>query len=137
MLTKEEFFKQAPAHLVQAVKDGKTANFGGENYTLASLGVDVAASSTVDLAVQAQIDQARIRELEEQVADLQAQVEGERITVTGDLPALIEALIPDNKSGLFRLPVDALQKVATYRGIETEGKDKETLVSELLPKEEQ
>jgi len=122
-LTKEQFFKEAPEHLVEAVKSGKSAYFGGELYTLGNLGVTVEPEDAVNSAVELTQARARIAELEAELA------------TKGDV-SLYECFLPTSKSEIGAQSLANLKSLATIRGVKVDGEDKAAYVSALSPAEE-
>jgi transcriptional regulator CtsR len=125
-MTKDEFFATAPPHLVQAVKEGKGAHYNGEMYTLNSLGIDTGGTGMVDLTIETAAKDQLIKNLQEQVVDLSAKLGKE-----GD-SELLEELIPKTESALKQKSEALIVKIAEYRGLETEDKEKDDLIAELL-----
>ena len=136
-----QFPSEIAAHQVEMLFAGKAIFHENRMKTLKDFtGYDAPAGEDATLGLNLVQAERRVKEVEAVNAELRAQLSAAQSQPKGDealdeLTDLVEALIPDNKTGLDRLPMEALGKVAKYRGLSVEGKEKPEIVAALLKKE--
>ena len=129
-----QFPKELAPHQIEMLFAGKSVFYADGMKTLKDFTGYEAASADGTLGADLVRIQRRVTELEGLNAELQRQVADAE--AGRGLVELVEALIPDSRTGFERLPSDALAKVARYRGVEIEGREKPEIVAALMEKGE-